>query len=232
MCTQYVAACASKRLPACCQSLTAINPSLIREGLIACPYECVRSDICVRLKVHTRASHTPHVCHAHTTIPSCKHRACTTIYRALATPNRRKAHGVRTAGSHVLSRFPVLHGLALSLLWARQQRQQDYCWNVDHHRLFTHWRKKTNTHDHSLHTGFTAVLVVLAAIAVGLTSLIHGLPPGLAASSRLHGRAASIPNGLAAVAISLTSLTLGLALALFGLAAAAAAIGPAAHRLA
>jgi len=101
---QYVAAGASRRLPARCQSLTVINPSLIREGLLACRCECVRcarSDFCVGLNVPMRASHThiththithTHIIHthnAHTTIPSCKHGACPTIYRALATPNRR-----------------------------------------------------------------------------------------------------------------------------------------------
>jgi len=73
MCTQYVAAGASRRLPARCQYLTTINLSLIREGLTACRCECARSNICVGLNVPMRASHT-HCAHHHTIMQtSCMH---------------------------------------------------------------------------------------------------------------------------------------------------------------
>jgi len=60
----------------------------------------------------------------------------------------------------------------------------------------------------------------LAAVAVGRTAPTHSLAPGLAASSRLHGRVASMSTSPAALASALAPSALGLASALFGLAAA------------
>ena len=48
-----------------------------------------------------------------------------------------------------------------------------------------------------------------AAVAVSLTALTHGRAPGLAASSRLHGRVASMPTGPAALAPALAPGALG-----------------------